>query len=181
MLKQRASELSKCKEEYKWLQFPESGLPSGIDDTVKKLPPDEQFQSVKNFNFTTTALGNVAKLKLTGLFIDVDDLHDYEVIANRLGGLEPLYKAGRWASDVEFGRQMMNGVNPIMIKRCEALPPNFKVTNSLVQPFISSTLEEEIKVHSYNYKQYIICSCYIYYKIPECYFIIPTGWSYLHL
>ncbi len=146
LLEQRKNELKRTKEQYKWQQFPESGLPSGIDDTVQKLPPDEQFKTVKNFDFTSTALQSVAKLKITGLFIDVDDLHDYEVIANRLGGQEPLYKAGRWTSDVEFGRQMMNGVNPIMIEKCEALPPNFKVTNSMVQPFISSTLEEEMKV-----------------------------------
>lgn len=146
MLKQRESHLKRSKEEYQWQKFPESGLPSGIDDTVEKLPPDEQFKTVKNFNFTSTALKSVASLKLAGLLMDVDDLRDYEVIANRLGGQEPLYKAGRWTSDVEFGRQIMNGVNPIMIERCEAIPPNFKVTNSMVQPFLSSTLEDEMKV-----------------------------------
>ena len=143
---QRADQLSQRQQAYKWQKFPDSGLPSAIDDHTDKLPADEQFGIVKNFDFTTGALDSVASLKVAGMFVDADDLHAYEVLADKLGGEQPLYQAGRWTTDVEFGRQMMNGVNPIFIKKCEKLPPNFPVTNEMVQPFIDGTLQQEMEV-----------------------------------
>ena len=45
---------------------------------------------------------------------------------------------------------MLNGVNPVVIEKCTALPPNFPVTNELVQPFLTRglTLEQEMEVRS---------------------------------
>ena len=53
-----------------------------------------------------------------------------------------------WMKDEEFGRQMLNGVNPIVIEKCKTLPSNFEVTNDMVEPFLNQgkTLEEEMKV-----------------------------------
>ena len=69
--------------------------------------------------------------------IAIDDLHDFEKIGNALGRCErPLYQAGRWTTDVEFGRQMLNGVNPIIIEKCINIPSNFPITNDMVKPFL---------------------------------------------
>ena len=146
MLNQRVSQLNQRRAVYKWQKFPETGIPSGIDDSSDDLPADEQFGTVKNIDFTTGALNSVASLKLAGLFVTADNIHAYEVLADKLGGEKPLYEAGRWTSDVEFGRQILNGVNPIVIKRCEELPPNFPVTNEMVKPFLQFSLEQEMKV-----------------------------------
>ena len=146
LLQQRARQLVQRRDVYRWSKDEISGLPSGIDDTVAKLPADEQFRTVKSINFTTDAVKSMGSLKIAGLFVDCDDLHGYEVLARNLGGERQLYEAGRWTSDVEFGRQMMNGVNPIFIEKCRAVPPNFQVTNEMVQPFMSLSLEEEMKV-----------------------------------
>ena len=88
-------------------------------------------------------------MKLTGVF--TDDLSDFAKFAKSVNREEalPLYEAGRWTSDVEFGRQILNGVNPMVIKKCTEIPPKFPVTNALVQPYLtrSLTLEQEMKVN----------------------------------
>uniref|UniRef100_A0A671QGZ4 Hydroperoxide isomerase ALOXE3-like n=1 Tax=Sinocyclocheilus anshuiensis TaxID=1608454 RepID=A0A671QGZ4_9TELE len=42
-----------------------------------------------------------------------------------------------WMDDF-FGYQLLNGSNPMMLRRCTELPLNFAVTNGMVQPFLES-------------------------------------------
>ncbi len=51
-----------------------------------------------------------------------------------------LYELSRWTSDVEFGRQMLNGVNPVVVERCTSLPENFPVTDNILSLNRSTTL-----------------------------------------
>ena len=73
----------------------------------------------------------------------------------------------RWDDDKEFGRQTMNGLNPVMIKRIKEIPENFPVTFDDVRGELTNgqSLEEELK----EGKIYLID-----YKILEG---IPTGWK----
>uniref|UniRef100_A0A672SRG6 Hydroperoxide isomerase ALOXE3-like n=1 Tax=Sinocyclocheilus grahami TaxID=75366 RepID=A0A672SRG6_SINGR len=43
-----------------------------------------------------------------------------------------------WMDDDFFGYQLLNGSNPMMLRRCTELPLNFAVTNGMVQPFLES-------------------------------------------
>ena len=151
LMKQRSLELKKRKSKYQWQLFPDIGIPSGIDDTVNDIPADEQFNRVKLIDFTASGVEAIAKLRLTGVTTDVNDLSDYAKFSKTLKPDEalPLYEAGRWTSDVEFGRQMLNGVNPMVIKKCTEIPSKFPVTNDLVKPFLTRglSLEQEIKVN----------------------------------
>ena len=150
LIKQRILELKERQSKYHWQTFPNIGVPSGIDDTVKDIPADEQFSRVKKIDFTKNGVDAGAKLGLTGVFTDVNDLSDYAKFAKTLNPDEalPLNQAGRWTSDVEFGRQMLNGVNPMVIKKCTDIHSKFPVTNDLVKPYLTRglSLEQEMKV-----------------------------------
>ena len=58
------------------------------------------------------------------------------------------YETYRFASDVHFGEQILNGVNCVVVKKCNALPDNFPVTNEMVQPFLNNqqSLEQAMQV-----------------------------------
>ena len=63
------------------------------------------------------------------------------------------YETYRFASDVHFGEQILNGVNCVVVKKCNALPDNFPVTNEMVQQFLNNghSLEQAMQV--------IHCTC----------------------
>ena len=146
-MQQRKEQILQRQNVYKWRKDPR-GIPSSIDDSslLSTLPADQQFGVVKNFDFTSEALESVGGLIEHGLSVNCKDIHAFEELARYLGGKRLLYEAGRWTSDEEFGYQMLNGVNPIVIKKCEKLPPHFPVTNEMVSPFLNLSLEEEMKV-----------------------------------
>ncbi len=164
LMRQRSNQLLQRKEQYKWEKYSELGLPSGIDEEQSRIPSDEQFGVVKNKDL----LGDVLKVAaVTGLDLismdTVDSLQDF--VDNLATRCTPLYESSHWVSDVEFGRQILNGVNPIIIKRVTEIPSKFPVTNDMVQPYLTrgKTLEEEIKVqskkvHSYQYSYGITCT-----------------------
>ena len=156
LLHQRNSQLKKRQSEYKWKTWSETGLPSSIDDTQTKLPNDEQFERVKCVDFTTDALEGGAKIVFQLPFRKIEDLHTYEQMATSLGTPEVrVHNAARWTTDVEFGRQMLNGVNPVVIERCTKLPDNFPVTNEMVKGVLNRglTLQQEMEVCCNNYQQ----------------------------
>ena len=173
LLRERSEQLVKRKKQYKWQSFPESGLPSAIDDTVDNLPADQEFSRVKNVDFTTSGLKSILATGLAGVAVTVDSLHDYAELAKHLEEEElRVHHVDRWTSDVEFGRQMLNGVNPVIITKCTALPGNFPVTNDMVQSLLTRgmTLEQEMEVLCV--RGIVKCSC------PS---LFSTGWSCVHL
>ena len=151
LVEERKKQLLRRKDTYQWLKFPGTGVPSGIKGSNDEVPEDEKFVQEKSIDFTATGLEATVKLGLGGIGKDDEakDLHDFATIARLL---EPaslsLFDGNRWQYDVEFGRQMLNGVNPYIIKKCTKLPANFPVTNELVGPFLARglSLEQEIEV-----------------------------------
>uniref|UniRef100_A0A3B4CFM3 Lipoxygenase domain-containing protein n=1 Tax=Pygocentrus nattereri TaxID=42514 RepID=A0A3B4CFM3_PYGNA len=61
--------------------------------------------------------------------------------------LFPEYIKKHWMNDTFFGYQFLNGLNPMMIKRCSKLPNNFPVTNDMVKSALpkESSLEKEME------------------------------------
>ncbi len=156
LMHQRQSQLDKRKTQYKWKFFPDMELPSGIDQSLSHLPAEERFDSAKSIDFTTDALKGGVAMGIESLCMSVTSLRKYEELAETLGMPEvPVYQAGRWTRDEEFGYQMMNGVNPVVIKRCTSLPQKFPVTNEMVQGSLSRglSLEEEMRVCACVYWQ----------------------------
>ncbi len=164
LMRQRSNQLLQRKEQYVWEKYSELGLPSGIDEEKSCIPSDEQFGVVKTKNF----LGDVLKVAAaTGLDLltmkTVDSLQDFVDLADNLETrYTPLYESSRWVSDVEFGRQILNGVNPIIIKRVTEIPSKFPVTNDMVKPYLTrgKTLDEEIQVRTKCLKYITTNYCY---------------------
>ncbi|XP_051632326.1 hydroperoxide isomerase ALOXE3-like, partial [Manacus candei] len=44
------------------------------------------------------------------------------------------YVVQHWQEDAFFGEQFLSGVNPVLLRRCPRLPPNFPVTPHMVAP-----------------------------------------------
>ena len=129
-------------------------MPSGFDDGGKSsaidahVPSDQKFDRVKSIDFTANALKATIALGIEQSFMSLDSLHGYEELAVTMGAPDlELFQTNRWSSDVEFGRQVLNGVNPMMICKISALPDNFPVTNEMVQGSLhAGTLDQQLKV-----------------------------------
>ena len=122
-----------------------------MKSSTQNLPPDEQFEQVKNINFSIEDPAEaLIKLGLTSLAVDLNGLSDYMKFSNALASKEEKdnIRSLRWVSDVEFGRQILNGVNPIIIRKCTTLPTNFPVTDSMVNGLLNrqQSLQDEMKV-----------------------------------
>ncbi|XP_060710562.1 polyunsaturated fatty acid 5-lipoxygenase-like [Hemiscyllium ocellatum] len=62
-----------------------------------------------------------------------------------------------WKKDWFFGNQFLNGFNPVLIEKCNKIPPNFHVTDDMVRTSLrNSTLKQEIEVRSMFYVNYEI-------------------------
>ena len=175
----RKVQLENRKKAYAWKIFPNLGIPSAIGGSF--LPSDERFDNVKQTEFLgnlvkgrTSSFGAAPNSDIQqslkanlGVSTTANEspksLHDYHNIALVLQGkgtynteLEKrgliVCEAARWTSDVEFGRQVLSGVNPVIIQRCTKLPSNFGVTNDMVKQSLNKghTLEEEIQVGTHN-------------------------------
>uniref|UniRef100_A0A3Q2NY64 Arachidonate 15-lipoxygenase type B n=1 Tax=Fundulus heteroclitus TaxID=8078 RepID=A0A3Q2NY64_FUNHE len=100
---------------YSWDSY-EKGLPHCIKaDKPNELPPEVTFSYTKEFGFGYT------------LFTRLDYVHLH------------------WKDDDFFGYQFLNGVNPMMIRRCDTLPDNLPLTDNMVFLHGQCSLAEEIK------------------------------------
>ena len=142
---QRSTQLNHRKLKYEWQAFPASGLPSG----VQNLPSDDKFEAAKSIDFAVDGLAGSSKIKLKTAFMSITSLHQYEELATILQKPEfETYAMARWTRDEEFGRQILNGVNPVVLQQCTSLPPNFPITNELVEGSLGRglSLEGEMEV-----------------------------------
>ncbi|XP_066426911.1 polyunsaturated fatty acid lipoxygenase ALOX15B-like [Molothrus aeneus] len=57
------------------------------------------------------------------------------------------YVVRHWQSDAFFGEQFLSGVNPVLLRRCPRLPPNFPVTEAVVAPSLGTgtSLQREME------------------------------------
>ncbi|XP_031557674.1 allene oxide synthase-lipoxygenase protein-like [Actinia tenebrosa] len=142
------------QQEYHWMSRETfSHFPGCINAAEHdEIPKDSQFSdpSIKSFNTGRIHAGiNLGITYLMTLFENWDELDDFKdmytgwVVEDR-----PKYAENDvWLEDRVFGMQYLNGVNPMMIQRCDKLPEGFPVTHALVANLLDRglTLEQELQ------------------------------------
>lgn len=144
----REQELKEREEEYRWDVYAE-GLPHIMKaENPLSLPCEVRFSFTKSTEFLFTATSGLTELQLKGLadckenWTDIDSI-DRVFCSKRTDISE--YVQDHWKEDWFFGYQVLNGVNPMLIRRCSALPGNLPVTDEMVFSGGQFTLEGELQ------------------------------------
>nr|XP_040016746.1 polyunsaturated fatty acid lipoxygenase ALOX15B-like [Gasterosteus aculeatus aculeatus] len=143
----RMQELKQREEDYRWDVYLE-----GITHCMKakdpfSLPYEVRFSFTKASEFIYTGGTGLLELQLKGLSDSRKNWPDIDSI-KRVFWLKHTdisdYVRDNWKEDDFFGYQFLNGVNPMMIRRCSALPENFPVTEDMVS-LGGQSLADEMK------------------------------------
>lgn len=75
------------------------------------------------------------------------------------------YVAEHWAEDCFFGYQYLNGINPVVLRRCHRIPDKFPVTDDMVCSSLGegTCLQAELEVRLFPME-----------TLPLCF---PTAWE----
>ncbi|KAI1898739.1 hypothetical protein AGOR_G00075470 [Albula goreensis] len=136
----REKEKKSRTEEYSWSVYLE-GIPQCLKvDNPLDLPAEVRFSFTKTTQFLFTSANGLAELKLKGLADCKEPWpaleHIDRVFCSKTTESSE-YVQEHWKEDKFFGYELLNGVNPMMVRRCTELPPNFPVTDEMVQPFLT--------------------------------------------
>ncbi|KAL7889032.1 hypothetical protein AOLI_G00040060 [Acnodon oligacanthus] len=146
LLAHRQENLKRRCQDFKW-SILSPGLPHVIlAESPNELPPEVRFSFTKEKEFLFTKGAAFMKLKLEfpsdDTWSSIEELNG--ILSYKTKTFEYVQK--NWRKDEFFGYQFLNGLNPMIIKRCSKLPEKFPVTNEMVRGFlpVSSTLESEM-------------------------------------
>jgi hypothetical protein len=101
---------------------------------IKDLPADEEFSGDKYRRMEWDVVQIAAELGLGTIIKEFDPSKSLDAYRDFFGpGRAPLPSVvQRYASDEEFGRQRLDGINPFVIRRCDVIPDHFPVKQSTV-------------------------------------------------
>ncbi|XP_025759234.1 hydroperoxide isomerase ALOXE3 isoform X1 [Oreochromis niloticus] len=124
------------------------GIPQCIKaDSIQSLPYDVQFSFTKTAEMKYTAVTGLVELELIEMaelkkkWTHIDDI-SHLLCAHRTQVTDFVHK--HWKEDSLFGYQFLNGVNPMLIRCCKALPKNFPVTGDMVSLHGGGSLADEM-------------------------------------
>ncbi|KAM8966429.1 hydroperoxide isomerase ALOXE3-like [Pelodytes ibericus] len=150
LVQQRKMELEKNREEYRWKVYAE-GTPHCIDvNDAKELPPNARFSFEKTVSFGFTLASTGLEVQLKGFANRTDswtDLKDINKVFLFKKTHNSVLTSQMWKEDTFFGYQFLNGVNPMIIKKCLQIPDNFPVTEDMVAASLgtSTNLRKELE------------------------------------
>ncbi|XP_013863199.1 hydroperoxide isomerase ALOXE3 [Austrofundulus limnaeus] len=155
----REQELKQRQVDYRWHVYAE-GIPHCMKaDDPQALPCEVRFSFTKQTEFLFTSSTGLTELKLKGLDVRKEKWTDLDHIKRvffcKVTEVSE-YVQRHWREDSFFSYQFLNGINPMMIRRCKALPSNFPVTNDMVQIHGQSSLTDEMErgnIYLCDYKQ----------------------------
>ncbi|KAI4892601.1 hypothetical protein NFI96_021230 [Prochilodus magdalenae] len=147
LLAHRQENMKRRCQDFNWRIFA-PGLPHQVNiESPSNLPPEVRFSFTKQKEFLFISGTAFMKMKLecpsNDTWNSIDDLNG--ILSNKTKTYE--YVQEHWRRDDFFGYQFLNGLNPMIIRRCSELPKKFPVTSEMVQGFLpeGSTLKSEMK------------------------------------
>ncbi|XP_027374745.1 arachidonate 15-lipoxygenase B isoform X2 [Bos indicus x Bos taurus] len=147
---QRREELQARRETYRWKTYI-PGWPRCLDEeTVKNLNLNIKYSVAKNTTFYLRGSSALAELKLKGLLDRKGlwkSLKEMRRVFNFRKTPAVEYVCEHWQEDAFFAYQFLNGLNPVLIRRCHHLPKNFPVTDAMVAPVLGpgTSLQAELE------------------------------------
>nr|XP_033478829.1 arachidonate 12-lipoxygenase, 12R-type-like [Epinephelus lanceolatus] len=182
----RKQELKQRDKEYRWHVYAKRIPDCMKADSFFDLPSDIRFSFTKDVEFVYTLESGLIELELEGLVDSREKWHHVAAISQvfpvRRTDISD-YVQQHWRDDDFFAYQYLNGVNPMVIKRCSALPDNFPVTDEMVFPGDQFSLADEMKGNIFlcDYKhldgvtantnnvtkQYLAATLVLLHKTPE--------------
>ncbi|KAM6893527.1 polyunsaturated fatty acid lipoxygenase ALOX15B-like [Xenentodon cancila] len=131
----RKLEIKQQKNVYHWYQYADDIPYCVMPDGVFLLPLDEQYSVSRDIEAGYTLTSATIQLKLEQWILckdeftsikDIKSLYDHHT--TDVSG----YVFEHWKDDDFFGYQFLNGINPLLIRQCKALPENFAVSSDVV-------------------------------------------------
>ncbi|XP_034991380.1 hydroperoxide isomerase ALOXE3 isoform X1 [Zootoca vivipara] len=150
LLQHRRDELRAKQEAYRYKEY-QPGWPQCLDvDCVDNLHPNDQYSCSRYSAFQVQMVASEVELKLKGLLDCKNSWRKLDDVRRAFWFYRsPVseYVSKHWDEDAFFGYQYLNGVNPVVIRRCTEIPANFPVTHEMVAKSLENhtTLEEELK------------------------------------
>ena len=115
------------------------------------------------------ALGSIITSGIKAIFDPIRDIEEFKEVSkeftNEATPEDPWLDV--WDSDAEFGRQTLNGLNPVVIKRVKVIPEKFPVTDKDVGSLLKRGMSLQEEAAAGN----------IYMVDFEILKGIPTGWK----
>ncbi|XP_071335429.1 hydroperoxide isomerase ALOXE3-like [Trachinotus anak] len=156
----RKKELTLKKSLYQWEIADERLLHLSNFKNISELPADVRFSKSKTTEILYTKRITGIELMFKGLVGSTErwkSIEDIKKIFWSKTTKMSEYVKEHWKEDDFYGYQFLNGINPMVIKKCSELPPNFPVTEKMVKPFLEkgSSLQKEMKkgnIFLYNLK-----------------------------
>ncbi|XP_026903161.1 polyunsaturated fatty acid lipoxygenase ALOX15B [Acinonyx jubatus] len=147
---QRREELQARQDSYQWKTY-RPGWPRCLDEkTVKDLDLNIKYSVTKNVHFYLKAGSGFTEMTLKGLLCRKGpwkSLHEMKRMFNFHKSPAAEYVYEHWQEDAFFASQFLNGLNPVLIRRCRSLPENFPVTDDMVAPVLGpgASLQAELE------------------------------------
>ncbi|XP_061031085.1 polyunsaturated fatty acid lipoxygenase ALOX15B isoform X1 [Eubalaena glacialis] len=147
---QRQEELQARRETYSWKTYI-PGWPHCLnEETIKNLDVNIKYSLAKNITFYLRGGSMLADLKLKGLLDRKGlwkSLEEMRSVFNSQKTPAVEYVFEHWQEDAFFAYQFLNGLNPVLIRRCRHLPKNFPVTDAMVAPALGpgTSLQAELE------------------------------------
>lgn len=117
---------------------------------MKDLDLNIKYSVTKNVHFYLKAGSGFTEMTLKGLLCRKGpwkSLHEMKRMFNFHKSPAAEYVYEHWQEDAFFASQFLNGLNPVLIRRCRSLPENFPVTDDMVAPVLGpgASLQAELE------------------------------------